>query len=166
MVGKLIISQMCCHSLLWLTTPLSSKTICVWWIIFLRNLLMEQLLVHFRAIHFLVPVLCCRYKQCQNGTVHDLSFPESASVNSGIPKDSYLNHEYKLTLPGRLTHFIRLHGRHCHIYKKDLARAFCQMPLDPKDVPLLGFVVNIQLLYIFTHAFLLDFARPLWYASK
>ena len=57
--------------------------------------------------------------------VHDLSFPESASVNSGIPKDSYLNHEYKLTLPGveRLTHFIRLRGRHCHIYKKDLARA-------------------------------------------
>ena len=47
------------------------------------------------------------------------------SVNSGIPKDSCLNHEYKLTLPGvdSLTHFIRLRGRHCHIYKKDLARA-------------------------------------------
>lgn len=40
--------------------------------------------------------------------VHELNFPEGASVNSGIPKDSYLNHEYKLTLPGvdRLIHFI------------------------------------------------------------
>ena len=67
----------------------------------------------------------------------------------GIPKDSYLNHEYKLTLPGvdRLTHFIRLRGRNCHIYKKDLARAFRQMPLDPKDVPLLGFVVINQLYF-------------------
>lgn len=75
---------------------------------------------------------------------HDLSFPEGESVNSGIPKDSYLNHEYKLTLPGvdRLSHFIRLRGCHCHIYKKDLARAFRQIPLDPKGVPLLGFVVN------------------------
>lgn len=81
--------------------------------------------------------------------VHDLSFPEGASVNSGIPKDSYLNHEYKLTLPGvdRLIHFIRLRGCHCHIYKKDLARDFRQIRLDPKDVPLLGFVVNNQLYF-------------------
>ena len=32
--------------------------------------------------------------------VHDLNFPEVVSVNSGIPKDSYLYHEYKLVLPG------------------------------------------------------------------
>ena len=53
--------------------------------------------------------------------VDDLSFPEGVSVNSGIPEDSYLNHEHKLVLLGvdRLIHFIRLHGRHCHIYKKD-----------------------------------------------
>ena len=81
--------------------------------------------------------------------VHDLSFPDGASVNSGIPKDRYLNHEYKLTLPGvdRLIHFIRLRGYHCHIYKKDLARAFRQIPLDPQDVPFLGFVVNNQLYF-------------------
>ena len=81
--------------------------------------------------------------------VHDLSFPEGVSVNSGIPKDSYLTHECKLVLPGvdRLVHFIRLRGRHCHIYKKDLARAFRQIPLDPKDVPLLGFVVDNQLYF-------------------
>ena len=81
--------------------------------------------------------------------VHDLSFPDGVSVNSGIPKDSYLNYEYKLALPGvdQLIHFIRLRGRHCHIYKKDLARAFRQTPLDPKDIPLLGFVVNNQLYF-------------------
>ncbi len=81
--------------------------------------------------------------------VHDLSSPEGVSVNSGIPKDSYLNHEYKLVLPGvdQLIHFIRLPGRHCHIYKKDLTWAFRQIPLDPKDIPLLGFVVNNQLYF-------------------
>lgn len=75
--------------------------------------------------------------------------PDGVSVNSGMPKDSYLNNEYKLVLPGvdRLIHFIRLRGRHCYIYKKDLARAFRQIPLDSKDVPLLGFVVNNQLYF-------------------
>ena len=70
---------------------------------------MEQLLVRFQVIHFPVHVLCRRYKQCQNGTVQSYGwFPEVASVNSGIRKDSYLNYEYQLTLPGvdRLIHFI------------------------------------------------------------
>ena len=75
-----------------------------------------------------------------------MSGAPGVSVNSGIPKDSYLDHEYKLVLPGvdRLIHFIRLRARHCRIYKKDLGQAFRQLPLDPKDVPLLSFVVKNQ----------------------
>ena len=81
--------------------------------------------------------------------VHDLSFPEHSSVNSGIPKDSYLNREFKLLLPGtdRVLEFIRLRGPHCHLYKKDLRRAFRQIPVDPKDIPLLGFSVKNQLFF-------------------
>ncbi|XP_029184192.2 uncharacterized protein LOC114952381 [Acropora millepora] len=81
--------------------------------------------------------------------VHDLSFPDGASVNSGIPKDSYLDNDHKLQLPGvdRLIQFIRSHGPHCLIYKKDLARAFRQIPVDPKDVSFLGFPVNNQLYF-------------------
>ena len=86
------------------------------------------------------------------GLDDDLSFLEGVSVNSGIPKDSYLNHEYRLVLLGveQLIHFVRLCGHHCHIYKNDLAQAFRQTPMDPKDVPLLSFVVNNQL-YFHTH---------------
>lgn len=76
--------------------------------------------------------------------VMDLSFPEGDSVNSGIPSDSYLQEPYKLRLPGidRLCEFILQHGHGCLIYKKDLKRAYRQIPIDPKDYNLLGFQFN------------------------
>ena len=153
MVGQLIISKMCCHSLLWRNTPLPSRTICVWWIILLScnywSLFMWSIFLS---------MCCVAIKNCAKtgqfkvtgGSWLKLSWRCISSSNSGIPKDSYLNHEYKLTLPGidKLIHFIRLRGCHCHIYtEKDLARAFRQIPLDPKDGPLLGFVVNNQLYF-------------------
>ncbi|KAK3739170.1 hypothetical protein QZH41_007002 [Actinostola sp. cb2023] len=62
----------------------------------------------------------------------------------GIPNNAYLNDPYKLRLPGidRLCQFILQHGRGCLIYKKDLRRAYRQLPIDPKDYNLLGFVFN------------------------
>ena len=89
------------------------------------------------------PVQTVPKRDCSKLLVVGLSFSEGVSVNSGIPKDSYLNQEYKLVLLGvnRVIHFIRLRGRHCNIYNKDLARVFRQIPLDPKDVLLQGFVV-------------------------
>ena len=51
--------------------------------------------------------------------VHDLSFPQDASVNSPIPSDSFLNEPYKLTLPGiyRLVDFVNRLSRGCHVFK-------------------------------------------------
>lgn len=72
--------------------------------------------------------------------VDDLSFPPDASVNSRIPSDSFLNEPYKLRLPGidRLVSFVNQLGRGCHVFKKDLKRAYRQIPVDPADYHLLG----------------------------
>ena len=77
--------------------------------------------------------------------VHDLSFPERFSVDDGISNDTFLNDSFELRLD-RLIEFIREKGFCCHIFKTDLRRAFRQIPVDPADIPLLGFQVN-DLLY-------------------
>lgn len=73
--------------------------------------------------------------------VVDLSFPRGSSVNSGIPADTYLGVDFKLRLPGvdALLDIIRLKGRHCHLFKMDLSRAYRQLRVDPRDYHLLGF---------------------------
>jgi len=96
------------------------------------------------------PLICCPLQtvpkrgSTKRRVVMDLSFPNNESVNSGIPNNAYLNDPYKLRLPGidRLCQFILQHGRGCLIYKKDLRRAYRQLPIDPKDYNLLGFVFN------------------------
>ena len=72
------------------------------------------------------------------------SFPEGFSVNDGISNDTFLNNSFDLCLPGvdRLIEFIREKGKGFHIFKTDLRRAFHQIPVDPADIPLLGFQVN------------------------
>jgi len=96
------------------------------------------------------PLICSPLQTVpKRGSTHrrvvmDLSFPDSHSVNSGISSTSYLNDSYKLRLPGidRLCEFIVHHGPGCLIYKKDLKRAYRQLPIDPKDYNLLGFSFN------------------------
>ena len=76
--------------------------------------------------------------------VLDLSFPPGKSVNDGIPKDSYLDQPFHLTLP-RSADFVDLilaKGAGCYLYKKDLKRAYRQIPVDPKDYPFLGYHWN------------------------
>ena len=73
--------------------------------------------------------------------VVDLSFPREYSVNSGIPTATYLGDDFKVRLPGvdALLDIIRLKGRHCHLFKMDLSRAYRQLRIDPRDYHLLGF---------------------------
>ena len=107
---------------------------------------LEEEIIHIAIIGpFTVP----KRNSSKLRVVHDFSFPDGASVNSGIPKDSYLDNDHKLQLPGvdRLIQFIRSHGPHCLIYEKGLARAFRQITVDPRDVPFLGFDVNNQLYF-------------------
>ena len=81
--------------------------------------------------------------------IQDLSFPEYSSVSSGIPKDSYLSEDFKIRLPGvdRLVSFILSKGHGCKIFKRDLRRAFRQIAVDPRDIPLLGFQVDNQIYF-------------------
>ena len=81
--------------------------------------------------------------------VMDLSYPPFSSVNSGIPSTTYLDSPFKLRLPGidRLCEFILSKGRGCYLYKKDLQRAYRQLPIDPKDYHLLGFKFDNHLYF-------------------
>ena len=81
--------------------------------------------------------------------VHNLSFPEGSSVNDSISKDHYLAQYFKLRLAGidRLVEFINDKGRGCHVFKKDLRRAYRQIPVDPADYPLLGMSVDGSLFF-------------------
>ena len=101
----------------------------------------------FNSFCVISPLLCVPKRDSDEiRMVHDLSFPESKSVNSGIPSDTYLQDEYQLRLPGisRLVEFIIQKGEGCKIFKRDLKRAFRQIPVDPNDIPLLGFQVDSE----------------------
>ena len=67
--------------------------------------------------------------------VVDLIFSREYSVNSEIPTTTYLGADLKLRLPGAdaLLDIIRLKGRHCHLFKMDLSRAYRQLRIDPRD---------------------------------
>ena len=101
----------------------------------------------FNSFCVISPLLCVpKRDSAEIRMVHDLSFPESKSVNSGIPSDTYLQDEYQLWLPGisRLVDFIMQKGKGCKIFKRDLKRAFRQIPVDPNNIPLLGFQVDSE----------------------
>lgn len=68
------------------------------------------------------PLLCIPKLDSLNLRVlHDLSFPEGASINDRISNDRYLGEFYKLCLPGidHLVHFVNVNGHGCHIFTTD-----------------------------------------------
>ena len=73
--------------------------------------------------------------------IMDLSFPRGSSVNDGIDKSTYLGADIEFTLPGvdDLIQLIHLKGRGALLYKRDLKRAYRQIPVDPGDYNLLAF---------------------------
>ena len=70
----------------------------------------------------------------------DLSHLDGASVNSGIPRNSYLGVPYKLSLPSAqdLRDLIIAQGQGCHLWSIDLQRGYWQLRVCPMDWPLLG----------------------------
>ncbi len=70
--------------------------------------------------------------------VVDLSFPFGHSVNDGIPKDQFLGTAVKLRYPSvdAFARMVQLKGQGCLMFKRDLKRAYKQLPLSPNDWPL------------------------------
>ena len=69
----------------------------------------------------------------------DLSMPQGANVNSGIPKTSLDGAPFKLRppSPATLAHQILQYRKGCLLYKVDLSTAYRQLRTDPLDWPFL-----------------------------
>jgi hypothetical protein len=71
----------------------------------------------------------------------DLSFPKGGSVNDYVSKDWYLGERVTLTYPkvDDLVDLIKMKGKGCLLFKRDLKRAYRQIPIDPGDMHLLAY---------------------------
>ena len=78
-------------------------------------------------------------------SILDCSWPLGCSLNDGIDKDMYLGHPTKLTYPTVdslakcIFDLTEQTDKPVLLFRKDLDRAFRQLWVDPKSVPLLGF---------------------------
>lgn len=73
----------------------------------------------------------------------DLSWPPGQSINDGIPQNTYMYHTFRITYPtvDIICNRVRqLQPQKVLIYRRDLAHAFRQLILCPRDWPLMGTV--------------------------
>lgn len=71
----------------------------------------------------------------------DLTYPGFDSVNKCISKEEYLGTQAELKYPtvDDLTRLINNVGPGCLLFKRDLRKAYRQIPIDPGDVPKLAY---------------------------
>ena len=95
--------------------------------------------------------LSTRAKKCsqERRVILDLSFPIGEGVNDGIPKDTYLGLQAKLTFPKTDEFAYRIFqlGNNCMMFKVDLSRYFRQLPLDPGDYSLIGYMIGEEIYF-------------------
>ena len=74
----------------------------------------------------------------------DLTFPGEKSVNTAISKEEYLGKPISLRYPtvDDLTYWINRIGPGCCLFKRDLKKAYRQLPIDPGDVHKLAYKWN------------------------
>ena len=77
----------------------------------------------------------------------DLSFPPGEAVNDGMIKDNYMGQYVKLTFPRVDDLALRIYtlGKEAMMLKVDLSRYFRQLPMDPGDYSLVGYIIQGQL---------------------
>ena len=105
----------------------------------------------FREETFLSPHNSVPKKDSQDRRlILDLSFPQGNSINDGIPKDEYLGHKEKLTLPSvdQLADRVTQIGKGAKIFKIDLSRAYRQIGLCPSAINWLGYVYKGKFILI------------------
>ena len=76
----------------------------------------------------------------------DLSWPCGSLVNDGIPFGYFLGELLGLNYPtiDAIVLAIVSLSRGCMLYKRDLWKAYRQLPIDPHDYHLLGYAWNSQ----------------------
>ena len=79
----------------------------------------------------------------------DLSFPPGQSVNDGMIKNNYLGETVHLTFPGVDDLALRIYrlGKEAMMFKIDLSRYFRQLPLDPGDYSMIGYIIDDELYF-------------------
>jgi hypothetical protein len=84
---------------------------------------------------------CPKKDSVERRVILDLSHPKNHSVNDGICKDKFLNNKISLKYPtvDRLTEIVREKGQGSMLFKRDLRRAYRQIPVDPGDAHYLGY---------------------------
>ena len=65
-------------------------------------------------------------------------------MNDCIPSDSFLGESLALSYPtvDAIVEAVVAKGSGCHLYKRDLRKAYRQFPVDPHDYHLLGYIWN------------------------
>ena len=93
---------------------------------------------------FMISPMMTRPKNSQEAdkrrTIVDLSWPINHSVNSTIPRDTYLGQPHKVSLPtvDDMVDLIVSLGPGCYLYTRDLSRAYRQLRSCPLSWPKLG----------------------------
>ena len=93
------------------------------------------------------PLMTRPKKQSHRRVIMDLSWPAGASVNSGIPKETYLGVPYKLRYPSvdDMVQLIRQYGVGSLLFVADIKRAYRNLRCDPLDWPLTGLMWDNKL---------------------
>ena len=103
--------------------------------------------VPFPRVH-ISPCMTAEKKPSSRSCVFDASFGDH-SLNNGTPSDIYMGQPIDFAFP-RIEDFRRMVlscGRGCFIWKRDLARYFLQIPLDPLEYPLVAFIWRSELFF-------------------
>ena len=74
----------------------------------------------------------------------DLSFPKGMAINDSVSKDFYLGEKVSISCPGvdDLVNLIKIKGKSCLLFKKDLRRFYGQKGIDMGDASLVGYSFN------------------------
>ena len=86
------------------------------------------------------PLMTVPKEETERRVIVDFSFPAGRSINDGIPKATYLEHNVKFSLPSVRSMVDRVNalGKGCLLYKRDLKSAFRQFSTDPGDYKFTG----------------------------
>lgn len=101
----------------------------------------------FLSVH-VSPIMTAEKKPSSRRCVFDATFGDY-SLNNSTPSDLYMSQPIEFTFP-RIEDFrqrILSCGRGCYIWKRDLARYFLQLPIDPLEFPLLAFVWRSEMFF-------------------